>query len=69
MSVLDEFRLNGEATLVTGAAGGIGGGFAEAVAEAGANVALAESTKRVSKRPLTVSAPTPMRRCSPLLRM
>jgi NAD(P)-dependent dehydrogenase (short-subunit alcohol dehydrogenase family) len=42
MSVLDEFRLDGEAALVTGAAGGIGGGFAEAMAEAGANVALVD---------------------------
>jgi NAD(P)-dependent dehydrogenase (short-subunit alcohol dehydrogenase family) len=42
MSVLDEFRLDGEAALVTGAAGGIGGGFAAAMAEAGANVALVD---------------------------
>lgn len=42
MSVLDEFRLDGEAALVTGAAGGIGGAFAEAMAEAGANVALVD---------------------------
>jgi NAD(P)-dependent dehydrogenase (short-subunit alcohol dehydrogenase family) len=42
MSVLEEFRLDGEAALVTGAAGGIGGGFAEAMAEAGADVALAD---------------------------
>ena len=40
MSVLDRFRLDGDVALVTGAAGGIGGAFAEAMAEAGADVAL-----------------------------
>lgn len=42
MSVLDEFRLDDETVLVTGAAGGIGGGFAEAMAEASANIALVD---------------------------
>lgn len=40
MSVLDRFRLDGDVALVTGAAGGIGSAFAEAMAEAGADVAL-----------------------------
>ncbi|MFC5973060.1 SDR family NAD(P)-dependent oxidoreductase [Halomarina salina] len=42
MSVLDRFRLDGDVALVTGAAGGIGGAFAEAMAEAGADVALVD---------------------------
>ncbi len=42
MSVLDTFRLDGDVALVTGAAGGIGSAFGEAMAEAGANVALAD---------------------------
>lgn len=42
MTVLDSFRLDGRVALVTGAAGGIGGALAEAVAEAGADVALVD---------------------------
>lgn len=41
-SVLDRFRLDGDVALVTGAAGGIGGAFAEAMAEAGADVAMVD---------------------------
>jgi NAD(P)-dependent dehydrogenase (short-subunit alcohol dehydrogenase family) len=42
MTVLDQFRLDGEVALVTGAASGIGEAYAEAMAEAGADVALAD---------------------------
>ncbi len=42
VTVLESFRLDGQVALVTGAAGGIGGALAEAVAEAGADVALVD---------------------------
>lgn len=42
MTVLDRFRLDGDVALVTGAAGGIGGALAETMAEAGADVAVAD---------------------------
>ncbi|WP_247008939.1 SDR family NAD(P)-dependent oxidoreductase [Halorientalis litorea] len=42
MSVLDDFKLDGDVALVTGAAGGIGGAFTEAMAEAGADVVAAD---------------------------
>ena len=42
MTVLDQFRLDDDVALVTGAAGGIGGALAEAMAEAGADVAVAD---------------------------
>jgi NAD(P)-dependent dehydrogenase (short-subunit alcohol dehydrogenase family) len=40
MSVLDRFRLDGKAAIVTGASSGLGVAFATALAEAGADVAL-----------------------------
>jgi NAD(P)-dependent dehydrogenase (short-subunit alcohol dehydrogenase family) len=40
MSVLDHFRLDGKAAIVTGASSGLGVHFARALAEAGADVAL-----------------------------
>ena len=40
MSVLDRFRLDGRAAIVTGASSGLGVAFAQALAEAGADVAL-----------------------------
>jgi NAD(P)-dependent dehydrogenase (short-subunit alcohol dehydrogenase family) len=42
MTVLDQFRLDDDVAVVTGAAGGIGGAVAEAMAEAGADVAIAD---------------------------
>jgi NAD(P)-dependent dehydrogenase (short-subunit alcohol dehydrogenase family) len=41
MSVLDQFRLDGKVAVVTGASSGLGVGFAEALADAGADVVLA----------------------------
>ena len=40
MSVIDRFRLSGKVAVVTGAGGGIGAAGAQALAEAGADVAL-----------------------------
>ena len=40
MSILDRFRLDGKAAIVTGASSGLGVAFARALAEAGADVAL-----------------------------
>jgi NAD(P)-dependent dehydrogenase (short-subunit alcohol dehydrogenase family) len=41
MSILDLFRLDGRVVVITGASSGLGVGFAEAFAEAGADVVLA----------------------------
>jgi NAD(P)-dependent dehydrogenase (short-subunit alcohol dehydrogenase family) len=41
-NIIDRFRLNGDVALVTGAAQGIGRGFAHALAEAGASVVVAD---------------------------
>src|SRR5258707_14383662 len=40
-TVLDRFRLDGKVAIVTGASSGLGIAFAEALAEAGADVVLA----------------------------
>jgi NAD(P)-dependent dehydrogenase (short-subunit alcohol dehydrogenase family) len=40
MSILDLFRLNGRVVVITGASSGLGVGFAQALAEAGADVVL-----------------------------
>ncbi len=40
MTILDKFRLDGKAAIVTGASSGLGVAFAHALAEAGADVAL-----------------------------
>jgi len=53
--ILDNFKLDGKAAIVTGAARGLGQGIAEGLAEAGADVALvdildtAESKEKVEK--------------------
>ena len=54
MAVLDRFRLDGRVAIVTGASSGLGVAFAQALAEAGADVALGarradrlEDTKRL----------------------
>lgn len=47
MGVLDRFRLDGKVAIVTGASAGLGVAFAQALAEAGADVAL--GARRVDK--------------------
>jgi NAD(P)-dependent dehydrogenase (short-subunit alcohol dehydrogenase family) len=53
MSVLDLFRLDGKVAIVTGASSGLGVAFAQALAEAGADVALA--ARRVDRLQETVA--------------
>src|SRR5215211_6066157 len=64
MTVLDRFRLDGRAAIVTGASSGLGVAFAQALAEAGADVALgarrtemlhdtAAQVRRTGRRALT----------------
>src|SRR5437764_900442 len=43
----NQFRVDGQVALVTGATGGLGGAMCRAFAAAGANVALAEHPSRV----------------------
>jgi 2-deoxy-D-gluconate 3-dehydrogenase len=47
MSVLDDFRLDGEVSIVTGASRGLGRAMAEALAEAGSHVVLAARSEDV----------------------
>src|SRR5687768_15043925 len=47
MTVMDRFRLDNKVALVTGASSGLGVAFAQALAEAGADVAL--GARRVDK--------------------
>ena len=53
MSVLDLFRLDGKVAVVTGASSGLGVAFAQAVAEAGADVVL--GARRVEKMAATAA--------------
>ncbi len=66
MSVLDLFRLDGKVAIVTGASSGLGVAFAQALAEAGADVALgarrvdrladtAELVEAAGRRAITVA--------------
>ncbi|GAS98272.1 3-oxoacyl-ACP reductase [Mycolicibacterium canariasense] len=57
MSVLDLFRLDGKVVIVTGASSGLGVAFAQAFAEAGADVALgARRTEKLTRTAELVSA-------------
>ena len=53
MSVLDQFKLDGRRALVTGGARGLGRVMAEALAEAGADVALTSRTPDSADRAAT----------------
>lgn len=53
MSVLDSFKLDGKVVIVTGASSGLGVAFAQAFAEAGADVAL--GARRVEKMAATAA--------------
>jgi NAD(P)-dependent dehydrogenase (short-subunit alcohol dehydrogenase family) len=54
MTVLDRFRLDDKVAIVTGASSGFGVGFARALAEAGADVALA--ARRVERLPAVAAS-------------
>jgi NAD(P)-dependent dehydrogenase (short-subunit alcohol dehydrogenase family) len=57
MTVLDRFRLDGRAAIVTGASSGLGVAFATALAEAGADVALgARRTEKLEETARLVEA-------------
>ena len=75
MTVLDLFRLDGKVAIVTGASSGLGVAFAQALAEAGADVVLGarrvdrlEETRRAgrgrraaARSPCRPTSPTPRR--------
>ena len=57
--VLDRFRLDGKVAVVTGASSGLGVAFAQALAEAGADVALgARRVDRLADTASLVERPT-----------
>jgi sorbose reductase len=50
MAILDRFRLDGRCALVTGAGQGLGRAYAQALAEAGADVAIADINSESARR-------------------
>jgi NAD(P)-dependent dehydrogenase (short-subunit alcohol dehydrogenase family) len=71
--VLDRFRLDGRVAIVTGASGGLGVQFAQALAQAGADVVLGArredrlvQTRTLVEAVVSPSGPTsPIRRTAP----
>jgi NAD(P)-dependent dehydrogenase (short-subunit alcohol dehydrogenase family) len=56
MSVMDRFRLDGKVAIVTGASSGLGVAFAQALAEAGADVVLGARVDRLEETRALVEA-------------
>lgn len=66
MSILDKFRLDGKNAIVTGAGRGLGKGFATALAEAGANVLVADLIGENAERTAAEIAENTGRKTVPL---